>query len=375
MRGIVTGGDDALIHPNSSDAESIGNTNEMDLTSTGFKLAINDSGVNGNGNTYVYTAIRRPDGYVGKPAEAGTDVFAMDTGNSSSTIPAMDSGFPVDWALVTQPASIADNWSYARLMSGRYMKTNSSDAGDVSSAGLFDSNVGFYQGSSYNSNYQSWMFKRHAGFDVLTYTGNGTAGRVMPHSLSKTPEMMWIKRRNSSRSWFVYHKSLDGGNNPETHYLLLDSQNGEGDEDTTLNDTAPTSTHFTLGTSATTNGNNDTYLALLFASISGISAVGSYTGNGTGGTNAISLGFAPRFIIIKNYTNTDSAWSRSWFTFDTTRGWASGNNDKRLALNTYDAQSTEDWIDPTSTGFSLNTGNAYNHLNTSGNSYIYYAHA
>ena len=248
------------------------------------------------------------------------------------------------------------------------MTTNTSGA--ESSGGVvftWDSNVGWLSHSSYGSSQQSWMWKRLAGLDVVTYTGNGTAGHTIPHSLSKNPEMMWLKRRNSSRGWFVYHKSLDGGNNPETHYLLLDSTAAEGDEDTTLNDTAPTSTHFTLGASATTNGNNDTYLAMLFASCPGVSAVGSYTGTGSSG-NTITLGFQPRFVIIKNASTS----SPSWVVLDTTRGWGSGS-DKSLELNDTQAQETHNYGAPTSTGFTIDETGSW--TNTSGDVYVYYAHA
>jgi len=82
----------------------------------------------------------------------------------------------------------------------------------------------------------------------------------------------------------------------------------------------------------------------------------------------VTTGFAPRFVIIKN----TSRGSTSWVVLDTLRGWASGN-DKSLELNTYDAEETYDYADPTSTGFTLTeTGIWTNYAN---DHYIYYAHA
>ena len=106
---------------------------------------------------------------------------------------------------------------------------------------------------------------------------------------------------------------------------------------------------------------------MLFASVEGISKVGSYSGTGSAG-HVITTGFTPRFLIVKAATTTSD-----WSVFDTTRGWASGN-DKQLALNSDAAQVTSyDYADPTSTGFTINiTGNA---MNGSGETYIYYAHA
>ena len=137
-----------------------------------------------------------------------------------------------------------------------------------------------------------------------------------------------------------------------------------------FNQTQPTSTHFTVGTSSGVNTSGNSYINLLFSSVSGISKVGSYTGSSSALT--ITTGFQPRFVIIKNIRNQGNNWTTGWFTFDTTRGWAAGNNDKRMRLNDNAAQTTEDWTNPISTGFTIDSGN---HLNNNGEEYIYYAHA
>ena len=87
----------------------------------------------------------------------------------------------------------------------------------------------------------------------------------------------------------------------------------------------------------------------------------------------MTTNFAPRFLIIKNASSNSYNDSTDWFVFDTTRGWASGNNDKLLRLNENDAQTTEDWTNPTSTGFTINADSG-NDLNNNGDRYIYYAH-
>jgi hypothetical protein len=322
-------------------------------------------------------AIHRPDGYVGKPPSLGTDVFAMDTGNSSST-EAFTSGFPVDYVLATNPSSTSVyNWETGgRLIQGKYLYTHNNDA-EASHANFdFTSNTGWSKNSGYNSSYQSWMWKRHAGFDVVTYTGNGTAGRQIPHSLSKNPEMMWVKLRSASgEEWSVYHKGLDSGNNPEEKYLYLNQTSAEQDYPF-WNDTAPTSTHFTVGDHDGINKDTETYIAMLFASVDGVSKVGYYTGNGTSAssTQTITTGFQPRFVIIKR---TD--WSNSytgWTVLDTTRGWGNSadDDDKALFLNNSNAQgSSTQYGEPTSTGFIV-AGDHYA-TNTNNGKYIYYCHA
>ena len=338
----------------------------IDLTPTGFKIKSSDDKVNHESN-YVYMALRRPDGYVGKPAEAGTDVFNMVMGTSNSDVPAYVSGFPVDFAFNRVPVNSENWWTQFRLTGDKYVIANSTAAEASSTPNKWDYNNGWYAATNNQSAYQSWMWKRHAGFDVVTYTGNGVAGHSIPHNLSKTPEMMWVKRRNQSGDWFVYHKGLDGGTNPATHYLTVNNDDEEGDYNAIWNDTAPTSTDFTVGTYAQVNSNNDDFIAILFASVDGISKVGSYTGANSQQT--ITTGFQPRFVIIKS-----TSVNRNWVTLDTVRGWAAGN-DQELNLNKSDAQGNSyDFGAPTATGFTINyIGN--DDTNTSGHTYIYYAHA
>jgi len=364
MRGVVTGGNDQNLELNDSAAE--GSVDVLSFTPTGVEVSLN-AGAHG-GSTFIFVALRRPDGYVGKPPELGTGVFAMDTGNGSSDIPAMDSGFPVDFALKREPAS-SNSWrTTARLMGSKGLFTDTTGAEYSASSFEWDSNVGWLIGAS--SSEFSWMWKRHAGFDCIAYKGDGVAGRQIPHSLSKTPEMMWIKNRDKDDSWTVYHKGLNGGTNPSSYYLKLNLNASEYSDSSGImfNQVEPTALAFTLGNNARVNENNSNHLAMLFASVKGISHVGSYTGNGTGQTITIpNGGFQPRFLLLKRTENTSD-----WFLLDTTRGWGSGN-DNYIQLSDSDAQSSYDFGAPTSTGFTLTAaGDGYN---ANGEVYIYYAHA
>jgi len=369
MRGIATGEPDDLIHPNSSAAAySNGATNEIDLTSTGFKVVINDSGTNSSGSKYVYMTIRRPDGYVQKPVEDATKVFAIATGSGSAY--AYTAGFPVDFGWYKAPTQSGSNhWASARLMQGKEFKLNDNVANTSWSGAMFDSSTKWVN-ATHGSNIQSWMFKRHAGFDVVTYKGNGIAGRQIPHSLNKTIEMMWVKSRDSAGNdadWQVYHKGLgQADNDPEGWNLRLNTNQAENwNNFGRWNKTLPTSTHFTLGNYDGVNKNGDNMIALLFASVDSISKCGFYSGSSS--TQTITTGFQPRFLIIKRTTGQDP-----WFVLDTTRGWGSGN-DNWLALDTNQAQNSADLGAPTSTGFTVNSGSdAYNNT---GQKYIYYCHA
>ena len=337
------------------------------LTPKGFKLELAAGANNISGQNFVYIAIRRPDGYVGKPAEVGTDVFNIDFGNGSSTGPALDANFAVDALIKRAYASQSDCGIHFRLTGPRDLRTNTTDVeGNAVNPGKFD----YMNGVSINQSTSIWglMWKRHAGLDVVTYTGNGAAGRQVPHNLSKVPEMIWVKVRSDVGDWQAYHKGLNGGTNPQDYFLRLNTDEAEADSTTQWNDTAPTSTHFTLGTGNGVNANTQTYMAMLFASVDGISKVGYYTGDGSSSMN-IECGFTPRFVIMKRINTTGN-----WVTYDTTRGWSGDNSgadaDKMLKLDTNGAEVAYAWgSGPYSTGFNTATWIAAT------DKVVYYAHA
>jgi len=193
------------------------------------------------------------------------------------------------------------------------------------------------------------MWKRAPGyFDAVAYTGTGVAGRTVSHNLGVAPEMMWVKSRSAAQDWDVYHAGLNGGVDKGHYKIKLNSTGGESNSATRWNDTAPAASNFTVGTSATTNGSGSTYIAYLFASLPGISKVGSVSHTSGSATN-VDCGFTAgaRFILLKV---TDS--SGNWFLYDTTRGIVAGA-DSRLKLNSTAAENTSDDIDPLSSGFTI----------------------
>ena len=358
MRGLVTGGDDNAIYLDLTQAEGV--SPYIDLTSTGFKLTRQSGMVNNSGSTYSYVAIRRPDGLVGKPADAGTDVFTMDVGTSGSGNPGFDSGFPVDFALMKQPAAGGNWFASARLMQGRYIQPNNGNSGGSDSSGtLFDYSDGYYLSGSL-SDWNAWMWKRGAGFDVVNWTGNGTLGNTIPHNMGIAPEMIWVKNRDISQNWYVGHIGLNGGVSPWHKYMDLNLTSFGGDY-TVWNDTPPNATHFQVGHESGYNGSGNKMIAFLFASVTGISKVGYYSGNGS--TNlTITTGFQPRFLLIKR-----SDGNGAWHLFDSLRGM--GATDKLLQLNSNAAQLDVSYVIPSSTGWTTEGTSLTN------GQYIYYAHA
>jgi len=334
----------------------------------GFNVRGTDDDVNNDGSTYIYIAIREAAGLVKRPPSLGTEVFTVDQyGNSSSTIPAFDSAFAVNFVLNTIPASSGqENLMYLRKGSTDYIKLDSSQGNGSNSNAVWDSNVGW--GKNFNSSFCSWMWASYSGAVGRTHRGTG-ANQDIAHNLGQTPEMLWVRAQGPSGDTVnsaVYHKVL-----PSNVDLQLNQSYTYPATDTTaFNSTAPTSTHYTVGTSTRTNNNGTTYFVMLFASVDGISKVDSFDGSNSDLT--VTVGFEPRFLMVKQYAVSGGTANGDWVIVDTIRGWGSGN-DKIRHLNSTSAISAADVGTPTSTGFTL-TGNN-NDWNQSGKSYIYYAHA
>jgi len=372
MRGLPMGTGDATLIANTNEAET-NNHNVIDLTSTGFKITDNNAHYNENGETIIYCAIRRPDGYVGKPPEAGTEVFAASL-NTSNAPWFKNNNFPTDISVHKRYDANEDWYQASRLQGTRGLRpsTTAAEATISTSYWKWDYMEGWnsYTGGTDIGNYISYQWKRHAGFDVVTYAGgfNGST-KTINHSLNNVPEMIWQKNRAGATSWITYHKGLNGGTNAWNYSQFLNTSGAEMANAGLMTET-PTSTSLTLSGSNWVNNisaSGVNGILFLFASVDGISKVGYYAGSSSGLT--ITTGFAPRFLILKNITDSTTGW----ILLDTTRGWGSGN-DQMLNIQSYEAQWGGDDVGaPTSTGFTVTTSNSQ--WNAANKNYIYYAHA
>jgi hypothetical protein len=220
--------------------------------------------------------------------------------------------------------------------------------------------------------YASWTFREQAKFfDVVTYTGNGTAGRTVAHNLGSVPGVMIVKRTSSAANWQVYHRSLGA-----TKFLFLNGTDAELTSSNRWNDTTPTSTNFTLGDDAGVNGPGSTYVAYLFAHDAGgfgtsgsdnVISCGSYTG--TASTDVtVNLGYEPQWVMIKR---TNSTSSPNWWIGDTMRGLNMQGINRLEAWDSAAEGAAYNGINPTSTGFVLPTGTVLN--DGASSTYIYIA--
>jgi hypothetical protein len=358
MRGLPQGSNNyaAILRANSTNAEATTFNTQINVTPTGFKIlgaSSSYSDVNTNGSTYIYIAIRR--GPMAVPTSA-TDVFDM-----SYATDANDAPFPVDMFL-NKIYGGGNTYARDRLRGGtKYLLTETTNADLTGTDVEFDDMTGTGL-TGWGTSFIFYNWKRAPSyFDVVAYTGNGTAGHTITHNLGVAPEMMWVKRRNLTSQWTVYHSAL--GN---TKYLRLDTT-AVANTSTYWNNTDPTTSVFSLGSLSAVNASSDTYIAYLFASLDGVSKVGNYTGNGTNQTIDCGFTSGARFIIIKRYDA-----GGDWYVWDTERGIVAGN-DPHFSLNSTAAQvTTDDSIDPDNSGFIVNQVSATN-INVSSATYIFYA--
>jgi hypothetical protein len=359
MRGMPNPSGYAWLYPNTSNAEA-GETASSQCypTPTGFKITSAGTNLNANTGTYIYIAIRRPM----KTPESGTEVFAT-AFDAGATDPTYVSGFVADMGIQTNTGGYNKRVS-SRLTSGRFLEADNTGAESTSTSNYTWDFMDGWNNQTINSTWLSWMWKRAPGFfDVVCYTGDSSGTRAIPHNLGVAPEMIILKRRNAAGGWLVYHSGADA-TSPENFYARLDTDSDFSESSLLLNNTAPTDTEFTVSSSS--NGSYQ-YVAYLFASLDGISKVGSYTGDGNA-SQTINCGFSTgaRFVLIKR-TGTTS----DWYVWDSERGIVAGN-DPFLRLNTTDAENTSDSIDPDSSGFIANNDTGIG-LNSSGYTYIFYA--
>jgi len=356
MRGMAVGGsgsnNDQILQANSSGAETA--SYGCDPSSTGF--IANGWGAS---QTYIYIAIRR--GPMKTPT-SGTSVFSPNTATGVQT-----SGFPIDLTLgALRTGGSNAQYSYDRLRGGTQYLITSSTAAEASGTSLgFDSNTGLTY--SFPANYVNWFFRRAPGFfDVACYAGNGSTQSVT-HNLAVEPELIIVKWRSGGATaydWRIYHKDLGITKWGKFSSDAFSTASSPYPWDT------PTSSVFKLGDGSTwlsINGSGRNFVAYLFASVSGVSKVGSYTGTGT--TQVINCGFTAgsRFVMIKR---TDS--TGDWYVWDTARGIVSGN-DPYLLLNDTAAEVTStDYIDPANSGFEISS-TAPAAINANGGSFIFFA--
>ena len=204
------------------------------------------------------------------------------------------------------------------------------------------------------------------GFSIIDYVGTGGAG-TMAHGLGAVPHLMIVKSRDGAYNWAVYHHK--NASDPETDRLLLNTNDAIDDSDAEWNDTAPTSSVFTIGTGDQTNRDGDDYIAYLWSEIQGFSKFGSYIGNGNANGQFVYTGLRPAYVLIKGLAS-----NREWIIADNKRD-TYNLVDEVLYANAKDAAGTSAMVDFLSNGFKLRHAAGPGTINTDTETYVYISFA
>ena len=187
-----------------------------------------------------------------------------------------------------------------------------------------------------------------AGFSIVDYVGTGAAG-TMAHGLGAVPHCIIIKNRSVNDPWAVYHGSNTAA--PATDYLILNTNTNTADDAAWWNDTAPTSSVFTVNTDHAVNADAENYIAYCFTEIQGYSKIGGYVSNNNANGPFVYTGFKPAFVMTKLNTADGSAWR----IYDNKREGYNGANDFLGVESTGAENAAASQMDFVSNGFKLVT--------------------
>jgi len=374
-----------ILYANTFGAETTGGASSIVPNATGFTLTVTGTDFNVSGSNYIYIAIRRPN----KPPTTGTSVYNPITYTGTGTLTntsVPQNNFDTIFSFVKDGSAYcavvdrlrgfspngASTLTPVLQTSSTNTETDNSQTDGVYALNNNNYTVGIdsHQGTFNNGedHYVNWIFTRAPTFfDEVVYTATN-ATTTLAHNLTIVPEMMIVKDRTAAGGWYVYHKSLHGGVNPQQYYLALNAPNAQNAtaNTTVWGNTAPTSTQFTVGNLF--GSTTDSIVTYLFATCSGVSKVSSYTGNGTG--QSIACGFGSggaRFILIKR---TDS--TGDWYCYDSANGLTSSSSPYLLWDSTAAQVTGNNGVYASSGGFTL-TSSANATVNINGGSYIFLA--
>lgn len=314
------------------------------------------------------------------------------TGNGTSQSITNSGSFQPDFVWLKYRNSGTNSHNLYDVIRGatKYLFSNSTAAEGTNAQALtaFNSN-GFSVGNDNDVNqssgtYVGWQWKANgtgvtntagtitstvsanttAGFSIVTYTGNGTAGATVGHGLGVAPKMMIAKNRTTAgTNWVTYHSSMPSS---PANVMYLNLTLGSV-VDAAFNSANPTSTVFSIGNRADTNTSGASQLVYCFSEVAGYSAFGSYTGNGSSDGPFVFTGFRPRWVMMKC-----SSATADWVILDTARDTYNVETNA-LFPSASDADSSGYLLDGLSNGFKIR--NSFSSQNSSGATYIYAAFA
>lgn len=340
----------------------IANTSGAEASGTGYKINATGFTVAGFGAsvTYIYLAIRRPN----KPPTVGTQVYnAIARTGTGAAATVTGVGFAPD-LLISKYREVNSVASLHTRLNGT-AKQFTVDASAVLSRpdevtafgmGGYSLGTSVVQGlTNFNTkSYVYFSFRRAPLFMDVVYT-TGQAFGPSAHNLRAVPELIITKGIGAANVTVLYGPAAAGN----TLYM---------NQTAAVSSIGDISAYTSISNFCTyASGGINEKVHILFATLAGISKVGTYTGNAT--TNQINCGFTTgaRFVLIKR---TDS--TGDWYIWDTLRGIIAGNDPYVLLNSTAAEVTTTDYIDAYTSGFELSS-TAPAAINASGGTYLYLA--
>mgnify|MGYP000909085538 CR=1 FL=1 len=182
-----------------------------------------------------------------------------------------------------------------------------------------------------------------AGFSIVSWVLGSTDNGTIGHSLGVAPDVIIVKNRDAVAQWLVYHSGNTAS--PETDYLALEATQATIDDVRAWNDTAPTSSVFTIGDVSWWGGSTDNMIAYCFHNVEGYSKFGTYEGNGNNDGTFVYTGFRPAFLLVKSVDSTSD-----WLLVDDKRIGYNPENEY-IEVNNANAEGTVNMYDLVSNGF------------------------
>ena len=202
------------------------------------------------------------------------------------------------------------------------------------------------------------------GFSIIKFNASAqsSAAVQLPHGLSQSPSFLIVKALDSNgTAWYTWHKDLS---NTAQNRLFLNGDNAQDGNTSIWNNTAPSSTTFSVGGDP---HNNDNCITYLWHDVPGLQKFGKYDGNNDANGPFIELGFRPTLFVMKQLTGTGY-----WMVYDSARDPINNGSPYYLFWNTNAAHGTGYDLDFLSNGVKLRTDNANFNASTP---YVYMAWA
>lgn len=245
----------------------------------------------------------------------------------------------------------------------KYLQSNDTNAEQSVTQHLNSFNANGYTIGTDNTvnkssiDYVGWSFQQALGFmDIVTWSGDGSDPRSVAHNLGATPGMCITRELTETADWYVWHKDLD------PNELKI---NTTGVAANSITDFSVDSSNIDLGLSTLNQAATD-YVAYVFAHNPAKKVYcGTYTGNGSSSGPSVSIGFRPRFVMIKNADLSSGA--TNWRVMDVERN----SFDNIVNADEAVVEATSDYIDVNDDGFDVVSAN--DGVNASGDTMAFIA--